>query len=224
MNSSTASWNMNGLIIEGTAGTGKSTAIRALLASEAWRSKAFISSIVLSEHQTMRVLEAKERLGTLRVQDHIALLNDIVFMLERFNNALSAMDWSERKREGHKLPFLLERFHFSHVFHYSGMKWDDVQEIDQRLAALNTKVCILTIDPQVMRQRIIEDTRKNGWGSFLHRFGNNEAEIIQHFARQQETLLSLCQRTKLSCKVIDTSNTPILKIVEEMLGLLGLSN
>lgn len=207
------SWNTNGLIVEGIAGTGKTTAIRALLASEAWTKKGYISSIVLSEHQTMRVLEAKERQGTLRVEDHIKLLSNIVSMIEQLDTRLSDMDWLARGRDGHKLPFLFERFHFTHVYHYPDVCWQDVQGIDQRLAALNTKVCILTIDLNVMKQRIIGDTKKNSWKTFLNRFGEDDAAIIQHFIQQQETLLRLSQQTCLPCHMIDTSNSPTETVV-----------
>lgn len=213
-----SSWNTNGLIIEGIAGTGKSTALRALLSSNAWTNKNYLSSIMLSEHQTMRVLEAKERQGSLQVQDHIHLLSKIVSMLEQLHAGLSSMDWLARGRAGHKLPFLLERFHFTHVYHYPDLCWQDVQEIDQRLAVLNTKVCIFTIDPKVMKQRIIGDTKKNGWSTFLTRFGEDDEAIIQHFIQQQETLLRLSQHTMLPCHIVDTTNKTIEVVVDEVLG------
>jgi len=218
-----SSWNISGLIIEGIAGTGKSTAIRSLLVSEAWIKKGHISSIVLSEHQTQRVLEANEKLGPLQVQDHQILLSKIVSMLEQFNSGLQAMDWSARNRQAHKLPFLLERFHFTHVFHYPGMTWEDVDDIDARLAVLNAKVCMLTINPVVMKQRIVGDTNKNGWQSFLQRFGKSDDEIIEHFIIQQEHLIRLTKLTRLPCRIIDTSNTPTQRVVEEMLDFWALT-
>ena len=219
----TSRWNTTGLILEGIAGTGKSTAIRSLLVSEAWIKKGHISSIVLSEHQTQRVLEANEKLGPLQVQDHQILLSKIVSMLEQFNSGLQAMDWSARNRQAHKLPFLLERFHFTHVFHYPGMTWEDVDDIDARLAVLNAKVCMLTINPVVMKQRIVWDTNKNGWQSFLQRFGKSDDEIIEHFIIQQEHLIRLTKLTRLPCRIIDTSNTPTQRVVEEMLDFWALT-
>jgi len=97
------------------------------------------------------------------------------------------------------------------------MRWDDVQEIDQRLAALNTKVCILTIDPRLMKQRIVGDKKKNGWNAFLHRFRESDEEIIDYFIRQQEELLCLSELTRLPCHMVDTSNISIETVVEEIL-------
>lgn len=207
-------WNMNGLILEGIAGSGKSTVLRALTAHDCWTKKPYLSSIILSEHQTQRVLEAKERQSGLQVEDHLTLLADIIGMLEQFSRRLSQMDWAERRRDGHKLAYALERFHLSHVYHYPDMSWEYVQPIDERLCALQAKVCILTIGEHVIRQRIIDDTKKQ-WKSYLEGIGGNE-EIIAHFQRQQETLLQLLQRTQLPCRVIDTSVRSVESIVEEI--------
>lgn len=216
--------DVNGLIVEGVAGTGKSTAIRSLLASETWIRKGYISSIVLSEHQTQRVLEAKERSDRLQIQDHQALLSNILCMLEHFNTGLQGMDWSARNRQAHKLPFLFERFHFTHVFHYPEMTWEDVRDIDRRLLALNAKVCVLSINPDVMMKRIVGDTNKHGWQSYIQRFGQSQEEIVDHFVKQQEQLLGLTKLSRLPCHIIDTSNTPPQSVVEQMLDFWGLTN
>lgn len=214
-------WNTNGLIVEGIAGTGKSSAIRALLASEAWTKKPYLSSIVLSEHQTQRVLESRQARGELCVQDHLTLLWNIVTMLEQFQSGLCQMDWAERSRSGHKLPFLLERFHFSHVFHFDELEWDHVREIDRRLAALNTKVCILALDRAALRERILGD-RKKEWQPYLRGLGDSEEAILDYFWRRQERLLELSRRTQLPCRIIDTSNTPVERVVAETLRFWGL--
>ena len=85
-------WNMNGLILEGIAGSGKSSVLRALTTHEVWTRKPHLSSIVLSEHQTQRALEAKERREGLQIEDHLDLLAEIVGMLEQFSRRLRQMD------------------------------------------------------------------------------------------------------------------------------------
>lgn len=206
---------MNGLILEGIAGSGKSTMLRALIAHECWTRKPYLSSIVLSEHQTQRVLEAKERRVGLQIADHLDLLAEIVGMLEQFNRRLLQMDWAERRRDGQKLAYVLERFHLSHVYHYPGMAWDYVQPIDRRLFPLNAKVCILTLEKHVVRQRILGDTKKL-WKTYLETIGSSEEEILAHFWRQQEQLMQLCALTCLPCLVIDTSVRPVESMVEEI--------
>lgn len=216
------SWNVKGLIVEGIAGSGKSSAIRAILDSEVWRKKGYISSIVLSEHQTQRVLEARERTGELKKEDHFDLLSDIVGMIEKYQQKLGRMDWASRNREAHKLPFLLERFHFSHVFHYPDMIWEDVAGIDQRLSALDAKVCVLTIDEDLMFERIVKDTHKNGFQSYIRQFGNSDEEVVLHFQKQQEYLFELLKRSVLPIQIINTSRKNPQKTADEILEFWGL--
>lgn len=220
-NFQTTSWNVKGIIVEGVAGSGKSSAIRAILDSEVWRKKNHISSIVLSEHQTQRVLEAREKTGDLRKEDHFTLLSDIVGMIEKYQQRLGQMDWASRNREAQKLPFLLERFHFSHVFHYPGMTWEDVAGIDQRLSALDTKVCVLSIDADVMFERIVKDYRKNGFQNYIRQFGNNDKEIVLHFQKQQEKLFELVKRSVLPIQIINTSSKSPQKTADEILEFWG---
>lgn len=126
----------------------------------------------------------------------------------------SQMDWSARNRTNHRLPFLLERFHFTHVFHY-GLDWEHVRSIDERLAKINCKVCILQINKTDMEQRIILE-RDAGWGKYIHQFGNSNIEIVDYYDKQQDLLLDLLQRTKLEWIKINTSETSIEETVSRL--------
>ena len=65
---------MKGLILEGVPGTGKTTLLKSMLRSRRYVDRSFLSTIVLSEHQTQRVLEAKEEEEGLDRHDNVALL------------------------------------------------------------------------------------------------------------------------------------------------------
>jgi len=57
-----------------------------------------------------------------------------------------------------RIPYVFERFHFTHVYHYSHINWDHVETIDRRLGKLNCKLCLLTIDVLILARRIIYKT------------------------------------------------------------------
>jgi thymidylate kinase len=208
--------DLKGLILEGTAGTGKTSILRTLLACPAWTRRPQISSLVLSEHHTMRVLEGKRSTGKVTRQDHLDILNSIVGTLEDLNDRLEAMDWARRNRINQQMHFILERFHLSHLFHFTSLEWEDVASIDRRLADLNARLVVLTMDESAMQRRIMMDSNKQ-WQSYLQSIGSTEAEVITHFMVQQEQLLALCERTAIPVRIIDTSALPLETATEEVL-------
>jgi thymidylate kinase len=214
------SWNISGLILEGICGTGKTTLLRALVQSARFTRKTFLSSIVLSEHQTQRVLERKEREQGLAVADNLTLLDQHVSCLESMHERLDQMPWRANNRTNMRVVFLLERFHLTHVYHYSYMSWDDVKGIDARLAKLNCKLCLLTMDNSIFKKRII-DSRDSAWREYLGRHGDSDDEILDHYRKQQEYLRRLCQKTALNVSVCDTTNMSVDETVGQVLDFWG---
>ena len=91
-------WNVSGLILEGICGTGKSALLHAILQSERFVRKPYLSAVVLSEHQTQRVLERKEREEGLTVADNLALLDRHVSYIESIYEQLEQMPWRRNGR------------------------------------------------------------------------------------------------------------------------------
>jgi hypothetical protein len=136
--------------------------------------------------------------------DHVALLDQHVTYLEQVKNRLDQMDWCDNSGINMRLPYLIERFHFTHVFHYPYLDWEHLADIDRRLAHLNCKVIVLTIDGSAFEECVILN-RTAGWRDYVRRFGETHREIVEHYARQQERLLELCARTSLELLMLDTT-------------------
>jgi len=213
-------WDVSGLIIEGSPCTGKTTLVQALTRSAPFVQKSYPSSVVISEHHTQRVLERKQSLEVLTPEDHLEVLEFYVQFFEKVHERASQMDWSTRNRTNHRFPFLLERFHFTHVVHY-GLTWEHVRSIDERLARINCRVCLLEMDETDMEQRIILD-RDDGWRKYVHNFGNSNIEIVEHYKKQQAVLLDLLQRTKLDWLKINTSQTSVDEAVLQLISFWGI--
>ena len=73
--------NVQGLILEGISGTGKSSVLRALLRHDFFVQKPFFSSLVLSEHHTQRVLEAIEKERAIKVEGSSFLQKGCLFRI-----------------------------------------------------------------------------------------------------------------------------------------------
>lgn len=213
-------WNMSGLIIEGICGTGKTVLLNALIQSERFVKKNYPSSVILSEHQTQRVLERKEREEGLTVFDNIRLLDQHISYLEQLNLQLDQMQWCRYNQTDMRIPYILERFHFTHVYHYDHMLWNNVIKIDQRLAGINCKTCILTVNSEILASRLFTG-RDETWMNYLKRFGSSREEILDYFVRQQDQLLNLVDISDLETLVIDASYPNTEKAVEIVLDFWG---
>jgi len=213
-------WNISGLILEGICGSGKTTILHSLLRSERFVLRSFPSSIVLSEHQTQRVLERKERETGLTPEDNVGLLEQHVSYLEAARDRLTQMEWCENKRTNMRVPYLLERFHFTHVCHYSHVTWEHVSPIDHRLAKLDCKLCLLVIPDELLRERIITG-RDSAWHDYLKRYGATDEEILQYYTTQQNILRDLLARSELETRIIDTGAATIDQAMTQVLDFWG---
>lgn len=202
--------------MEGVSGSGKTALLRELLYSERFNRRTYFSTLVLSEHQTQRVLERKDREEGLTVADNLDLLDAHVSYLESLNHRLEQMQWCQANLTDMRLPYILERFHFTHVVQYSHLAWADVAPMDERLSHLNCKVCVFVANTSTLEQRIIHD-RSGPFRDYIKRFGKTNADIVAHFVRQQNHLLELCGRTKLPCLVVDTGQDDLQACLEQLL-------
>lgn len=207
-------WNVKGLILEGVPGTGKTTLLKSILRSPRYVDRSFLSTIVLSEYQTQRVLEAKEEEEGLNRHDNVALLEGHVTYVGEILRGLKGMPWCANGRTNNRVTYLIERFHFTHVYHYPHVDWKDVAHIDSQLADLGCKLCLVIAEPRDIIGRIKRD--RPGWREWV---GGIEAK--EHFRAQQDCLLGLRTESALESMIIDSSNSELENSLDRVLDFWG---
>lgn len=213
-------WNVSGLILEGISGTGKTEVLRTILHSERFRKRSGFSAYIMSEHQTQRVLEKKGREGGLSIRDNLSLLEEHLDNISGLKTRLDAMAWCRKNQKAMRIPYILERFHFTHVYQYGHMNWADVAPIDSTLKKLNCRAVILTADRNKLTERILSG-RDDMWRNYISRFGGTDEKILDHFERQQEELKELAKLSLLEIGFFDTGLKPADRTADEILDFWG---
>ncbi|WP_408954922.1 hypothetical protein [Natroniella sp. ANB-PHB2] len=194
---------VKGIVIEGVPATGKTTIIEHLLRNEQVLERDFMPLLVYGEDLTQRVLEAKHNQGQITKEDNLNLLNDILTPLERYQKYYHQRGWQGAEQE-HCYAFLLERFHLTHATYFDHLNWGELIQIDDRLADLKTKLVLLTMNKEVMVERIVV-SRGSRWRSYISRFGSTVEEIVEHYYQRQQRKLKLAQQSNLVSLVLNTS-------------------
>ena len=209
-------WNISGLILEGISGTGKTAIFDRLIRTSPFVKKNHMTSIILSEHHTQRILEKKDREQGLTIDDNKSLLNNHLSYLESLSERLEQMDWCDKNKTDMRVPYILERFHLTHVYQYDHLNWEDVEGIDRRLAALNGHLCLFTTNKDQLSERLFRKPDPS-WQNYLKRFGNSREAIVDHFLKQQDYLLEIAEKSVLKKRIIDTSTADVEVIAIEIL-------
>ncbi len=198
---------MCGLILEGVPASGKTTLLKALSSHPHFSPLKFPSRIILSDHHTQRVLEKQNNRGELTPRSALKLLCGHADYIRQRRDYLQRIQWCDPDMEAHRLVFMWERFHLSHVLDFDSISWEDVSGIDAQLADLNARHVILRLKRQEMISRIIRERQDQPhWNRYIRRFGATEDAVADHYSRQQEKLLELAERSRIPRQVIDTGN------------------
>lgn len=211
--------NMAGLILEGVSGSGKSTVLEATLRSESYLDRGYLSSVVLSEHHTQRVLEAKERSEGLNVEDNVALLRQHLDVVHTMHSRLQRMQWGALGKLRHRACYAMERFHLTHVCHYEHMRWEYVKDIDEALSEIGCKLCLLRVDDGEIEERVVSLRRNQEWRAYLGSRGPTGDHLVDYYVTQQEQLLDLCEASSMPCTTINTSRKEVDEVVADLSAL-----
>jgi hypothetical protein len=201
------------IILEGVAGSGKSSLLKALLAHPKFANRPGASSLILTEHHTQRVLEGFGPRASLRAEDHVGLLREHVDYVTGIASRLDRMTrWKRDALTNPRLTAVIERFHLTHALNYEHVEWQDVAELDSRMAHLGTQLCLVTAHPEELRRRLV--SRGPSWGGFLNEPGQRRrltgsptlAERVDYFIAQQQALFELAKRSAMQRLEIDTTS------------------
>ena len=189
---------MSGLIIEGVCASGKTTILNKLIKRPSYVSKQ--NKIQLNEYLTERIIENLNP----SPQQRVDLLKDYVDMISKAHNNFNRSRFKDVVNSYIKPCYILERFHFTH-----GVEVGDFypfKKIDYDLNNLDFKVIILTMDEDIIKERI-NDTfqrRPKTWYNYVMSFGGLDGAANKYIMMQRK-LLELSKESILPIHVIDTS-------------------
>lgn len=171
------------LIIEGVAGTGKTSVISSLRKVPILKDALFIS-----EEETLGELFSELQDKSIPSNQHIRRLQSVLFRLNSVN-----------------VPIILERFH--HSYFALGIHWDLLQSIDEKLDHLNFKTALLNLDDSEYEHRSLKrkEREHEGWESgFQHLYGSAEG-AVEAFKISQRLRHQSLNLSKLPSQVFNTT-------------------
>lgn len=206
-----------GLIVEGIPGSGKSTLIRAMRGHKKFLDHSDTSSLIFGEEMTQRTLEMRTQSGQITAADHFHLFDELLTLLEKQQERFAERGW-DGNRGTKRIPYLLERFHLTHATYYPYLRNLDFSAVEERLALLNARGCLLTMERDVMKERIIESRPFAPWRTYISRYGKTDEEIVEHYWRQQDQMKEKAAASRLPWLIINTTKESWDEIVPEMLA------
>jgi thymidylate kinase len=173
---------LNGLIIEGVTGAGKTSIIaelQTLVPFERFDEDATFDDF-------MEDLKRDRELARDRANRRMGRILDAVASAEAPRNVL------------------LERFHFSHVA--LDDDWASYDEIDRRCSAMGFKAVLLTIPEGQIATRSLYRAEYDGrdWQGFVNRYGS-EAPALQALESSQRRRIGALRQSRLEHVLIETS-------------------
>jgi len=193
---------MNGILLEGITGSGKTRLFGHLQRILADRARSN-TKILLGEHYTERVLEHLRDGGTLTPEQVLAHLHGVLNMLDALRSAKAASKLRDRRGNATVLV-VMERFAISQIAAMalaepaacllSASLVEAIAGLYQRADACGLKTVVLRVAPSAIGERVLSTTsyRNAAWRSYLARSGDDEA-IVRHHTALQDALCACCR-------------------------------
>lgn len=183
------------LIIEGVAGTGKSSIISSLRGAPLLKEALFIS-----EDETLGELFSELQDKSIPLSRHVSRLH---LVLQRLKSV--------------KGPIVLERFH--HSYFALGIPWDMLRAIDKELVHLGFKTALLDLDDSEYEKRSLnrKEREHEGWESgFLQLYGG-AAAAVEAFKKSQRFRHDSLKLSQLPNRSFTTSTQEWDRIARDIL-------
>lgn len=179
---------MNGVIIEGLSGTGKSTLVKLLQANPL---------IVQSKNSRIRVFDEDLTLGELVTEMRTVNIPDS----ERCNRLLNLLPPIEQAIKNREFV-LLERFHLSY---FALMPtWSLVQQVDDYIARLNIGLVLLHFPDNLIESRCFSHPENPYLERELINWYSTKQKAIEAFTVSQQNRCKAITLTGLQTLTIDT--------------------
>jgi thymidylate kinase len=182
------------LLVEGVPGIGKSTLIDQLLRSYAAATpvEQIRTVLTLAQTHTYGPLAVREDEGTLTREDCLSHLGVI---LER----LEWLVWSAASATRTKCVVLIDTLHLTHCLRPGVVAWNDVEEVDSRLAAMGARLLLLDAADQTVEERSVIARADTEFIQHyaLGRFGRDEAELVRYFQAERDEFRTMFERSSM---------------------------
>lgn len=183
------------LLVEGVPGIGKSTLADGLVrhyvnAEAAGRLRTVFA---LAQTHTYGPLAHGEDDGTLTRAQNLSHIDRIVASLE----------WLAEHARGQNRPktfIIVDTLHLTHCLRPGVVKWEDVIDCDERLAAIGGKLLLLDADDETIATRTVRARAATEFirAYALGRFGRDDEELIAHFCRERDAFRQMFERSRLA--------------------------
>ncbi len=189
---------VRGIIIEGIAGSGKTTLRKHLMHRLSVSNASLIS---INEYCTERCLEPLKDAGP---DESAEVLTGIVRLLNNFQNLPC------RSSDEFRKLFILERFHMSHCLDIANQEFTaGYRYIDRQMKELNAVIVLLTLEPSSILERSVISTKKTrpaSWSDYLSTLGPTDQDVAAYYQCQQELFISFCGQSAIPFSVFDATN------------------
>jgi len=185
---------VQGYIIEGVVGTGKTTLMRAVEAALADRYPAS-TRLILSEHYTDRLFEDDRRDGAATFADGLAHCEELARRIVWLADVKYSSKFADVGGRA-SVHVIIERFAATHVAHHvvdrvlGEEESNRIESLFRSLAEVGIVSVVLEAAPEVLEESIAE-TRKQrpeSWSNYLNFIGSDD-EIVDFFVSWQERLV-----------------------------------
>lgn len=208
---------MQGLLIEGISGAGKTTVLNGLrgrlpsLAQEA--------HLLFTEQYTQRLVTCTTDKAEL-YEIVTKLLSHYVTFLEGLKSRYDVSIFpSHPRRLSIDVAFLFERFHLGQYILRGFAPDDTFSDLDSRLAVLGAKLVVLTIPENLIYERCVLSTQRfrgSGWKEYQAAWKLDNGGLVARYTEEQLHLCRLARMSAIPLQVIDTADQDWVRIESEV--------